>query len=85
MNGRARSAGIDDERAARPAATAPSPSPAPGLRALLATVQRTAGNRAAAAIVAQRELARCAGPCACGGSCHDDDLVDDRHSSASSP
>jgi hypothetical protein len=52
--------------------------PTSGVEAVLA-LQASAGNQAVArALTVGRTLARCAGPCTCGGSCgKSDELLDD--------
>jgi YwqJ-like deaminase len=79
-----------EARAALSAPTRTLAEPRRGLAASSLSLQRTAGNRATAALIrsghlagvpktraGDRRLARCAGGCTCGGSCSEDERVDE--------
>lgn len=77
-------------RATLSAPTSTVAEPRGGLAASLLSLQRTAGNRETAALIrsgqiagapearaSDRKLARCAGGCTCGGTCRQDELIDE--------
>ena len=60
----------------------------PGRSAAVLALQRGAGNRAVSAIIARpapRTLARCAGPCTCGGECSERGVARELRGACSRP